>query len=69
MDGFGGWLAQFTQVKGAMGDLARDAAADTDWPDEPDELETYVDHLESAGASTAALDTLADAWARYVAWQ
>ncbi|MCX4682631.1 YozE family protein [Streptomyces sp. NBC_01433] len=67
MSGFGGWLAQFTQVRGGIGDLARDAAADADWPEEPDELETYVDHLEAAGASTAALETLADAWTRYVA--
>ncbi|OYP10069.1 hypothetical protein CFC35_41880 [Streptomyces sp. FBKL.4005] len=67
MAGFGGWLAQFTQVNGAIGDLARDAAADPDWPDGPDELETYTDHLESAGASEAALDVLADAWARYAA--
>ncbi|MGY3685098.1 YozE family protein [Streptomyces sp. TE33382] len=69
MSGFGGWLAQFTQVKGAMGDLARDVGADADWPEEPDELETYVDHLEAAGASTAALETLADAWDRYAARQ
>ncbi|MET8566091.1 YozE family protein [Streptomyces flaveolus] len=67
MAGFGGWLAQFTQVNGAIGDLARDAAADLDWPDGPDELETYTDHLEAAGASEAALDVLADAWARYTA--
>ncbi|MFF4249480.1 YozE family protein [Streptomyces sp. NPDC001822] len=67
MNGFGGWLAQFTQVRSGIGDLARDAAADADWPEEPDELETYVDHLEAAGASTAALETLVDAWAQYAA--
>jgi hypothetical protein len=67
VSGFGAWLAQFTQVSSAIGDLARDAAADPDWPDGPDELETYGDHLESAGASEAALETLADAWARYAA--
>ncbi|WP_331764366.1 YozE family protein [Streptomyces sp. NBC_01506] len=67
MSGFGDWLAQFTQVRGAIGDLARDAAADTDWPEEPDELETYVDHLDAAGASPAALETLADAWTQYAA--
>jgi hypothetical protein len=67
VSGFGAWLAQFTQVSSAIGDLARDAAADEDWPEGPDELETYADHLESAGASEAALETLADAWARYAA--
>ncbi|AZK98830.1 MULTISPECIES: YozE family protein [Streptomyces] len=67
MSGFGDWLNQFTQVRGAIGDLARDAAADADWPEEPDELETYVDHLDAAGASPAALETLADAWAQYAA--
>ncbi|MFI1890445.1 YozE family protein [Streptomyces jumonjinensis] len=67
MGGFGGWLAQFTQVRGAIGDLARDASADTDWPEGPDELETYTDHLDAAGASPAALETLTEAWARYAA--
>lgn len=67
MSGFGAWLTQFTQVSRAIGDLARDAAADPDWPDGPDELETYADHLESAGASEAALETLADAWDTYTA--
>ncbi len=67
MSGFGAWLRQFTQVSSAIGDLARDAAADPDWPDGPDDVETYVDHLESVGASEAALETLADAWARYAA--
>jgi len=67
VSGFGTWLERFTQVRSAIGDLARDAAADPDWPDGPDELETYADHLEEAGASEAALETLADAWARYAA--
>jgi len=69
MSGFRGWLAQFTQVNGAIGDLARDVAADTDWPEGSDELETYLDHLDAAGASPAALDTLVDAWHRYAARQ
>ncbi|MFE2045920.1 YozE family protein [Streptomyces sp. NPDC059477] len=67
MAGFSGWLAQFTQVRAGIGDLARDAAADPDWPDGPDELETYADHLEAVGASEAALDVLTDAWTRYTA--
>lgn len=65
MAGFSSWLAQFRQVNAAVGDLARDAAADPDWPDGPDELETYTDHLESAGASRAALETLEEAWSQY----
>ncbi|MFF9733710.1 YozE family protein [Streptomyces albidoflavus] len=67
MAGFSDWLAQFTQVNSALGDLARDAAADPYWPEGPDDLETYTDHLEGAGASEAALDVLSDAWARYTA--
>lgn len=67
MDGFGGWLAQFSQVKAPIGDLARDAAMDSEWPEGPDELATYVDHLEDAGACQDALDTLEEAWARYQA--
>ncbi|MEV7595482.1 YozE family protein [Streptomyces sp. NPDC089922] len=69
MSGFGNWLARFTQVTGPIGDLARDVAADADWPQEPDDLETYTDHLEAAGASPAALEALAEAWGRYAARQ
>jgi uncharacterized protein YozE (UPF0346 family) len=67
VNGFGAWLTQFAQVSSAIGDLARDAASDPAWPDGPDTLQTYADHLEDAGASDAALDTLADAWSHYTA--
>lgn len=65
MGGFSSWLARFSQVNAAIGDLARDAAADPDWPQGPDELETYLDHLEDVGASETALVTLREAWACY----
>ncbi len=65
MSGFKAWLTQFTQVRGPLGDLARDAAADDDWPDGPDEFATYADYVEGAGAHDDALVALEEAWMRY----
>ena len=38
MSGFRSWLTQFVQVNSAVGDLARDVAADPDWLEGSDEL-------------------------------
>lgn len=65
VNGFGEWLSKNTQARNAVGDLARDAAADPDWPEGSDELETFTEHLEDVGASQAALDTLHQAWELY----
>ncbi|MFF8938085.1 hypothetical protein ACF08O_25850 [Streptomyces paradoxus] len=67
MAGFRGWLAQFQQARTPLGDLARLAAGDPAWPDGPDRLQTYTDYRERAGASTAALQNLVDAWVLYAA--
>ncbi|GAA2768866.1 hypothetical protein GCM10010103_79100 [Streptomyces paradoxus] len=67
MQGFRRWLAQYERTRTPPGDLARLAAGDPAWPDGPDRLQTYTDYMERAGASTAALQTLLDAWVQYAA--
>ncbi|MEV6394460.1 YozE family protein [Streptomyces sp. NPDC051907] len=65
MDGFTAWLVRHVTDQGAIGELARMAAADPDWPEGPDRLHTFTDHLESGGATQAGLQSLTDAWIRY----
>lgn len=65
MDGFTAWLLRQVTDQGAIGELARKAAADPDWPEGPDRLETFTDHLEGGGATRTALQSLTDAWIRY----
>ncbi|MFE5753451.1 YozE family protein [Streptomyces massasporeus] len=67
MQGFRRWLTQFDKARTPLGDLARLAAGDPGWPDGPDRLLTYTDYMERAGASTAALQALLDAWVLYAA--
>ncbi len=67
MEGFTAWLLTHLRDQSAMGDLARMAAADPDWPSDPDRLGTYTDHLERRGATRAVLEDLTDAWIRYAA--
>ncbi|MFD3467930.1 YozE family protein [Streptomyces sp. NPDC058682] len=65
MGGFKAWLLRHVTDQGALGELARLAAADPNWPEGPDRLQTFTDHLESGGASRATLQNLTDAWIRY----
>ncbi|MFD3441887.1 YozE family protein [Streptomyces sp. NPDC058685] len=65
MGGFTAWLALHVTDQDAVGELARRAAADPDWPEGPDRLATFTDHLESGGATPTALQSLTDAWIRY----
>ncbi|MGW0754509.1 hypothetical protein [Streptomyces sp. NPDC002587] len=53
------------RAQDALGERATRAAADPDWPEEPDRLETFTEHLEGCHATPAALQDLADAWVRY----
>jgi uncharacterized protein YozE (UPF0346 family) len=62
---FRAWLRQFRREESAIGDLARDALADQEWPRGPGSLNKYLGHLEDVGACDAAIDTLHEAWARY----
>ncbi|MFD8949828.1 YozE family protein [Streptomyces xanthophaeus] len=65
MDGFTAWLLRHVTDQDALGELARTAAADPDWPEEPDRLKTFIAHLEGSRATPAALQDLTDAWIRY----
>ncbi|MFG2232688.1 YozE family protein [Streptomyces sp. NPDC048723] len=65
MDGFTAWLLRHVTDQGAIGDLARKAAADPDWPEDPNRLQTFTDHMEHGGATQTALQNLTDAWIRY----
>jgi hypothetical protein len=64
-ESFRRWLKQFTGEQSAIGDLARDVLADPSWPWGPGSLARYETHLDEAGASAAAVDTLRKAWKRY----
>ncbi|MFI5666267.1 YozE family protein [Streptomyces sp. NPDC051704] len=65
MDGFTAWLSGHVKERDALGELARLAAGDPDWPKGPDRLQTFTDHLEGSGATRATLQDLTDAWVRY----
>ncbi|MFE2323755.1 YozE family protein [Streptomyces sp. NPDC059385] len=65
MAGFTAWLLRHVTDEDAVGELARQAAADPHWPEGPDRLKTFIDHLEGRGATRATLQNLTDAWIRY----
>ncbi|MER6320201.1 YozE family protein [Streptomyces sp. NPDC001581] len=65
MDGFTAWLLRHVTDQDALGELARRAAADPDWPEEPNRLETFTEHMENGRATQAALQDLTNAWVRY----
>ncbi|MEV6398470.1 YozE family protein [Streptomyces sp. NPDC051907] len=65
MDGFTAWLLRHVTDQDAIGELARRADADPDWPEGPDRLRTFTDHLEGSGAKQSTLQNLMDAWVRY----
>jgi hypothetical protein len=60
------WLAELVSEQSPVGDLARDAAADDQFPGgESDERATYEAYLTQARASEPALEAFSDAWNRY----
>ncbi|MFE6912272.1 hypothetical protein [Streptomyces erythrochromogenes] len=65
MQGFTALLASHTTDQDTTGDLARLAAADPDWSEDPDKPETFTHHLESSGATRTTLQNLTDALVRY----
>jgi hypothetical protein len=68
MGGFTAWLEAHAQVKAGVGDLARDAAADPDWPQGPDELQTWLDYLvldRGLDEEAPAVLALREAWELY----
>jgi uncharacterized protein YozE (UPF0346 family) len=58
---FTDWLARHRTTQSAIGDLARDVAADSDWPG-GHSYRKLRDYLDEAGAIPAALDTFEVAW-------
>ncbi len=63
---FSRWLLRQADQDTAIGDLARDAKQDADWPRRAEALGTYVQHLRGSGACEAAMQALERSWK---AWQ
>jgi hypothetical protein len=66
--GFTAWLKMHAKDESAIGDLARDVAADPDWPSRR-QLSGQREYLEERGAIPAAVETLERAWGLYEARQ
>lgn len=62
------WLKTHADQRNAIGDLARDVSADSDWPSRKG-LVGQRDYLEERGAVPAAVTTLERAWAQYEAYR
>ncbi|GHF91881.1 YozE family protein [Streptomyces filamentosus] len=58
------WLKRHVKDDNAIGDLARDVAADPNWPSRM-QLKGQREYLESLGAIPAAVATLERAWSLY----
>ncbi|MFD9720636.1 YozE family protein [Streptomyces sp. NPDC059076] len=65
---FTSWLKSHSKDQNAIGDLARDVAADPDWPSRR-QLSGQREYLEERGAIPAAVETLERAWELYEARQ
>lgn len=64
---FYSWLLQFKNDDTAIGDLARDASSDGEFPRRSISYRYLKDYLESKHACDAAMDVLMDAFAQYKA--
>lgn len=64
---FTAWLKTHTAQRNAIGDLARDASADPDWPSRKGR-QGQLEYLEERGAIPAAIETLDRAWVQYEAY-
>ena len=64
---FYSWLLQFKNDDTAIGDLARDARSDADFPRRSISYRRLKDYLESKNACDAAMDVFTDAFAQYKA--
>jgi hypothetical protein len=58
------WLAQYRGEQTAVGDLARQAARDSEWTDPPT-LQALESALQGAGCTPDTLATARRAWQRY----
>ena len=64
---FYSWLLQFKNDDTAIGDLARDARSDADFPRRSISYRHLKDYLECKHACEAAMDVFTDAFAQYKA--
>ena len=64
---FYSWLSQFKDENAAIGDLARDARSDADFPRRSISYRHLKDYLEGKNACDAAMDVFTDAFAQYKA--
>lgn len=64
---FYSWLLQFHDDDTAIGDLARDARSDADFPRRSISYRHLKDYLESKNACDAAMNVFTDAFAQYKA--
>ncbi|MGW5176333.1 YozE family protein [Streptomyces sp. NPDC004082] len=65
---FTAWLKTQTDRDSGIGDLARDVAADSDWPSRKGRASQRA-YLEDCGAIPAAIEMFKEAWIRYEAYQ
>lgn len=61
---FRAWLVQFEDEKTALGDLARDVAADSDFPRTGGSRAMRA-YLEDVGANDRVFDVLDRAWVQF----
>ena len=65
LSSFTRWLGAQTERQDPVGDLARDVAADRDWPLSAKTVESYEGYLARRGADPNVISALFDAWAEY----
>lgn len=62
---FYSWLSQFKSDNTAIGDLARDARSDNEFPRRSVSYKHLKEHLESKHACDAAMSVFTEAFAQY----
>jgi len=60
------WLLSQIDRPGRVGDIARDAAVDEEYPRESDQYEELRSYLDSHGASSAAIESFKEGWLEYL---
>jgi hypothetical protein len=63
---FGKWLLDQTDRNDRVGDLARDASRDRDWP-QARSLRGFQEYLRRRKVGEAVLESLGEAWAEWSA--
>jgi len=63
--GFYGWLKKQRKRDDPIGDIARDAMEDRDFPRRAKSLTVYVDYLEDINACGDAISALHTCWQEY----